>query len=411
MIARFSRSKVRSLVFLVAALSMVISAAAVPTEQVVYNFSKNGSGASVHLVYHSGRLYGASTLGGDIVCSNGCGSVFELAPKQGGGWNYRLLYAFTGGTDGNTPMGAVVFDAAGNLYGAVNQATVNQRGGVFKLTPSATGQWTETTIYSFGSATNDGQNPNSGVTEDAAGNLYGVTLYGGTDGQGIVYQLTPNLNGTWTESILHNFAGRPDAGSPAGEVSFDQAGNLYGTTVFGGTNALGAVYELSPASGGAWTEKVIYSFDGTQGQTPEGPVTLDATGNVFGLTNAGGKYGEGTAFELIPGAGGSWNFSLVHTFGASGDGGFPSNAYLTAGSVDTFYGTTFIGGAIGGGTVFRLKLEAGGQWSEELVHSFGAANDGSAPYGSVTVGPGNALFGGTSYGGTAGTGVIYEVTP
>ncbi len=407
MTRKFLCPRVSFVAFLIATVMTAISASAV-TEQVIYNFSKTASGAAVHLVYHAGRFYGASPSGGNKACFDGCGSVFELAPKVGGGWAYKILYAFNG-NDGWGPQGKIVFDSSGNLYGAATDGGVYGAGVVFELTPTSSGTWTETTIHSFLAGGGDGWEPSSGLTEDASGNLYGVTLYGGTNqGDGTVYKLALSSDGSWSESLLYSFYPRPDGQTPSGEVTFDQAGNLYGTTTYGGSSDLGTVYEISPGSGGVWTESKLYSFDGTYGQTPEGAVALDAEGNVYGDTYAGGYYGDGAVYELL--AGSTWTPSVLSYFGGAGNGSFPVNGYLTAGLPGTYYGTTFTGGAHNGGVVFQMKIQTRGKWAEELVYSFETTNDAYSPVSGVTIGPGNALFGSTGYGGTNNTGAIYEIT-
>jgi uncharacterized repeat protein (TIGR03803 family) len=410
MTTTFSPSRIRALALSIAILSMTIGTCAAATERVIYNFSKTASGGGVHLVYHDGKFYGAAGTGGSSTCSGDCGSIFELAPKVGGGWNYRLLYAFSSFANGYGPEGTVVFDASGNLYAAIYGGTSNGYGGVIKLTPTATGPWTETTIYSFIAGSGDGWRPNSGLTQDAAGNLYGVTINGGTNqGSGTVYKLSPNSNGTWSESLLYSFYPRPDGQYPSGEVTFDAAGNLYGTTVYGGSSDLGTVYEISPGSGGAWTETKLYSFDGTYGETPEGAVSLDADDNVYGDTYAGGYYGQGAVYELV--AGSTWTPSLLHSFEGFSDGAYPVSGYLTGGVPGTYYGTTFVGGVHNGGIVFQMKLQTNGKWAEEIVYSFETTDDAYSPVSGVTIGPSNALFGSTGYGGTNNTGAIYEITP
>jgi uncharacterized repeat protein (TIGR03803 family) len=403
-------AEICTLALTVALILISVASFAAATEQVIFNFPKAGSG-EVTLVYHSGRFYGTSPSGGNMVCSfGGCGSIFELAPNASGTWNYKTLYAFNG-DDGFGPQGRVAFDSLGNLYGATTDGGVYGSGVAFKLTPTSSGQWTETIIHAFPAGTGDGWEPGSGLTQDAAGNLYGTTLDGGTNhGYGTVYKLTMNSDGTWSESLLYSFYPFPDGESPVGDLTFDQAGNLYGTTENGGANGFGMVYKLSPDTDGDWTEALTYSFDGAHGESPTGAVTLDPAGNVFGLTVAGGLRGQGAAYELIQGAGGSWSIILLHSFGGAGDGSRPT-PYLTSTAADTFYGTASAGGANNAGIVFKLKQQPNGQWSENVVYIFSLANGGSDPASGLTVGSLDALFGATDQGGTSGTGVVYKITP
>src|ERR1039458_6939697 len=180
-------------------------------------------------------------------------------------------------------------------------------GTVFELTPQAGGGWTETVIHSFGSGT-DGAGPWAGLIFDAAGNLYSTTKGGGTYNGGTVFELTPQAGGGWTEQVLHSFQGGADGAQPYAGLIFDAAGNLYGTTYFGGAYGYyGTVFDLTPAAGGTWTEKVLYNFSGfPDGINPVGGLIFDGTGNLYGTTYLGGTYGKGTLFELTPAGGGTW---------------------------------------------------------------------------------------------------------
>lgn len=380
---------------------MTSSNAFAGSEQVIYNYSKTGSGAYAELVYHSGRFYGTANEGGNPACAPPCGSIFELAPKASGGWSYRTLYSFVSDNSGSHPYGKVVFDAAGNLYGTASLDPEEKQGVVFKLTPTASGPWTEAIIQTFSTGV-------VGPTMDAAGNLYVVAPAGGTMGRGGVTELTMNSGGTWSQTLLYSFTGKPDGQTPYSALTFDAAGNLYGTTEIGGSHNSGSVYELTPASG-SWTEKLLYSFDKTHGSVPEGPVCLDSAGNIYGVAYEGGAYNEGTVFELRAGKSGSWSILVLHSFNfAAGDGEFP-NFYLTPGPPGVFYGTALDGGAYNRGTLYSVQRGSNGQWSETILYNFGP--NGQWPQSGVTVGPGNALFGATGYGGASGTGVVYEVEP
>jgi uncharacterized repeat protein (TIGR03803 family) len=402
---KFLRSNACAFAISLATSFIAVCTCSAATEQVIYNYPRPNWGVGVELVYFSGRLYGSTPLGGDQACTFGCGSVFELAPKPGGGWNYHVLYAFRNASNGNNPNGKIMFDAFGNLYGGASGGGIEGCGGVFKLTPTATGPWRESMIYSFNGP--DGCTPDGGVIADAVGNLYGTTFYGGLYDSGSAYKLTRNSDGSWSEATLYSFA---DQQNPYSELTMDAAGNLYGNIQNGGTSSHGSVYKLSPISGGGWTETVLFNFDGTNGWTPTGSLSMDSAGNLYGATNAGGANARGTVFELTPNADGTWNEVLLHSFGGEGDGSLPYGG-LTPGGTGTFYGTTFMGGANNGGAVYQLKLGSDGQWSESLIYSFSLVDDGYSPQESVTFGPGNAMFGATSYGGTSDRGVIYEITP
>jgi uncharacterized repeat protein (TIGR03803 family) len=240
----------RAVSIFAAALVLASAASALISKQVILNFTgKSGMTPNSRLVQDSsGRLYGTTIYGGqpgpNCVFVAGCGVVFELAPKAGGGWNYRRLHAFTGGTDGNAPGTSLVLDAAGNLYGVATFGGANAGGLVFKLSRTAGGSWTETVIYAFKLDGVDGVSPTDGLITDAAGNLYGNTGNGGPSGNGTVFKLTPNSDGAWSESVLYGFTAPSDGCAVAGGVVFDKSGNLFGTTTGCGAFGLGNVFEL-----------------------------------------------------------------------------------------------------------------------------------------------------------------------
>jgi uncharacterized repeat protein (TIGR03803 family) len=384
-----------------AVLVLASAASAQVSEQVIFNFTgDNGSGPQSPLIQDaSGRLYGTTVQGGS---TDGFGAVFALAPKTDGSWNYHLLYSFLGGQDGQDPYGRVVFDTAGNLYGTAGTV-------VFKLSPSGGGQWTEMAIHTFSDPT-DGSDILAGLTRDAAGNLYGTAALGGTFGNGMVFELSPNSDGSWTETVLHSFGALPDGALPQAEVILDTAGNVYGTTPQGGTFNQGTVFELSPASGG-WTESVLYSFTGTPGDQgrPESPLWLDPSGNLFGTTM--GACCNGTVFELVRGPGGTWTEKTLHTFRAGKDGFWPIDGGLVPDKAGNLYSTTVGGGSIGYGTVFALRPNSDGSWTERPIYSFASGTDGANPLQGVVFGKGGVLYGTTQGGGSAGLGTVFKITP
>ena len=279
------------------------------TETALYRFGFNGGPDGqqpwASLVFDaSGNLYGTTGEGGSFYV----GTAFELTPNGSGSWTETQIYSFGNGSDGTTPVAGMIFDASGNLYGTTSAGGTYGFGTVFELTPNGSGSWTETVLYNFGPAP-DGQEPLAGLVFDAAGNLYGTTEQGGnlgfpcgTYGCGTVFELTPNGSGGWTETILHRFGYGTDGLQPLyGSLIFDAAGNLYGTTREGGTYSTGTVFELMPNGDGSWTETVLYSFgNGMDGFYPFGSLTFDAAGNLYGTTDAGGTYDLGTVFELTP---------------------------------------------------------------------------------------------------------------
>jgi uncharacterized repeat protein (TIGR03803 family) len=250
-------------------------------------------------------LYGTTFLGG----SYNAGVVFSLSRVSISGWYELVLYPFTGGNDGDGPIGPLMADAAGNLYGTTFNGGAHGAGLVYKLAPNRfSAGWTETVLYVFqgvpyGSSA-DGANPNSGVVFDAAGNLYGTTQFGGNGpgggcGCGTVFKLTPNSHGTWDEAVLYAF-GEGDGADPIGPLVFDPAGDLYVTTN-GTPFNYGEVIKLT-LSGGMWTPTYLYLFDfQPTGLNPSGGVIMDGNGNLYGLTENGGAFGfspGGVAYEL-----------------------------------------------------------------------------------------------------------------
>jgi uncharacterized repeat protein (TIGR03803 family) len=298
---------------------------------------------------------------------------------------------------------------------------------------------TLTTIHSFTGANGDGEYPfpYGRLPFDNNGVLYGTTAGGGTGYNGTVYQLIPPTvqGGAWTENVLYRFAGGADGRQPSMGVVFDQIGNLYGTTQYGGNPQMcgggcGTIFKLSPPTqpGGQWTHTVLYTFQGgADGQYP-GEVLFGANGVLYGTTNSGGanpgvlchsnyriKFGCGTVFEFTPPAenGGAWAKTVLYTFpGFKGDGTGPGSE-ITFDSQGNIYGVTASGTA-GSGTAFQLTPPSttGGAWKETVLHEFTGGSDGGYPAGTVTLGPNGVLYGAASYSGTANaSGLIYRLTP
>ena len=238
-------------------------------------------------------------------------------------------------------------------------------------------------LHSFHNNGSDGANPQAGVVLDAAGNLYGTTYDGGIHNLGTVFELTPNADGGWTEFVLHSFGNGADGQNPTGSLIWDAAGNLYGTTVNGGIHSAGTLFELTPRVGGGWSEKLLHSFGlGTHGQHPYAGVTFDAAGNIYGTTYDGGIHNLGTVFELMPNADGGWSEFVLRNFGNGADGENPT-ASLIWDAAGNLYSTTVNGGIHNLGTLFELLPRVGGGWSEKVLHSFGLGTDGQHPYAGV----------------------------
>src|SRR5580704_868352 len=204
----------------------------------------------------------------------------------------KVLHSFNS-SDGASPDAGLVFDSAGNLYGTTYSGGSHGSGTVFELAPAAGGKWKEKVLYSF-SHSSDGFGPAAALIMDGAGNLYGTAAGGGAHSAGLVFELTPETGGGWTETVLHDFS--PGTAPLSGLVR-DAAGNLYGT---GGAGGIGLVFELLPSSGGSWTAKVLYKFNTTDGFFPQGGLLLGASGNLYGTTEYGGTDSYGTVYELKP---------------------------------------------------------------------------------------------------------------
>ena len=380
----------------------------------------------------------------------------SLVPVASAEWKEKVLYSFQGAPDGAVPTGGVVFDKAGNLYGATDGGGSSscdgpgQCGTVYQLTPPTQkgGAWTETVLYIFkGHAQNDGATPEGGLLIDEAGNLYGTTGYGGSGpclllggavGCGAVYELSPpaKQGDPWTEKVLYSFQGGKDGYVASGDLVFDKAGNLYGATLFGGGKGTtcdslyggqcGTVFKLSPpkTKGGKWTEKVLHRFEGIadgrklgDGANPNGGLILDSKGAIYGTTYIGGyncphnsSQGCGTAFELRPPTtkNGAWVEKVIHRFN-------PVNSYEAwpmAGLIMDKSGRLF--GTTHEDSVFRLapSSKSAGSWTETILYSFkgtGASYALDAPLTFDTTGD---LYT-TSYTGSGGSadGNVFRLRP
>jgi uncharacterized repeat protein (TIGR03803 family) len=394
-------------------------------EKVLHSFQSNGRGGqypTAGLIFDSdGNLYGTTAGGG----AYDYGTVFRVARGANGTWTETVLHSFDF-RHGAYPYSSLVFDAAGNLYGTTlgggdPHCLSAGCGTVFELRPKAGGGFEERVLYRFYNG-KDGLAPYAGVILDATGNLYGTTFYGGADGVGTVFELTPSVGGGWRERVLHNFNnnGKDGYHSAAGLI-MDAAGNLYGTTTQGGTYDSGTVFQLTPTVGGSWTEKVLYSFNNrNDGFSPYAGLVVDAAGNLYGMALYGGAYHEGTVFELMPQADGGWTETVLHDFGDKNDDGALPGASLTFDAVGNLYGPTVGGGTYGYGTVFKLTPRTGGGWSERVLHSFNNnRRDGTDPSVDLIFDSAGNLYGTTYYGGSGtcndgvgmGCGSVFEITP
>jgi len=343
----------------------------------------------------AGNLYGTTFFGGlgtgcDIDVA-GCGLVFKVDP----GGAESVLHVFGGAQDGWNPMAGVILDASGSLYGTTPLGGAHGFGVVFKLDTSGN----EAILHSFARGS-DGANPSAGLTEDSAGNLYGTTQYGGRGcyghGCGTVFRISANGQ----ETILYRFTGF-DGANPLGGVTVDSSGTVYGTTWLGGLYGYGAVFKIDRSG----HLKVLHSFSGgSDGANPMGGVVLDAAGNLYGSTSAGGNSHFGTLF-MIDAAG---RESVLHSFSGGTDGAYPySNLILDA--QRNLYGTASQGGCCGQGTVFEYS-----NGTLIALYGFSAAPnglnpDGQIPMGGLTADSSGNLYGTTSTAGPDGWGTVFEI--
>jgi hypothetical protein len=360
-------------------------------------------------------------------------------------WKERVLHSFQGGLDGALPVGAVVVDKQGNLYGATTAGgssscvSINECGTVYKLAPPAnpSDPWTETVLYVFkGNASSDGTTPAGGIVMDDDGNLFGTTAYGGTgtcyllgtnEGCGTVFELSPPTapGGTWTERVLYSFKGDKDGQLPWGDVTLDQDGNIYGATEYGGgygsCNApyyqhCGTVYKLRRPrkSDGDWAEQVMHSFRGGEdGAGPNGGLLLQGKGVIYGTTrwggtniigcNSSGFTGCGTLYKLErPPDDSLWGLRSIHDFGKSSTDALGPNGGLITDCEGHLYGTSY-------GTVFEFTRQKNGTWSERFLHSTGVGHFGGWSTQMVLRQKNRAIYGLDAEGGTLGGGTIFDI--
>lgn len=288
------------------------------TEHILYTFTGKTDGSDpLGLVMDAeGNLYGTTANGGLENCETGCGAVFKLTPSTSGPWKKTLLHGFHGGLgDGANPNGAMVFDQQGNLYGTAsaggNTTTYDfGSGAVFELKAAAGGVWSYKVIYFFG-GNPDGIGPSGALVFDKQGNLYGATGSGGGTacpdyGCGTIFELMPQVDGTWSESILYRFQGGDDGAFPDAPVVVNPDGNIYAATEAGGHPqtcagfGCGTLEEITPSGSGTWTGNVLVRFGASPGLEPYAGLMIDANGNLYGTAREGGNSGAGLVFEYTP---------------------------------------------------------------------------------------------------------------
>jgi uncharacterized repeat protein (TIGR03803 family) len=408
------------------AVAITNTSSAASSEKAIYEFKNGNDGAHpiAGLVSDkAGNLYG-TTLEGGHSCN--CGTVFELSFLQGKGWTKSTLYEFQGPSDGENPASSLILDSTGNLFGTTSSGGSSNGGTVFQLAPPKQqgGSWTETVLYSFTNYT-DGGFP-SALIMDSLGNLYGENPGRPLQDNGYVFELTPpaTRGGAWIFSDLYDFRGgmKKDGSSPIGGLRQDKAGNLYGTTEFGGSvsddcgiggaQGCGTVFMLKRPTrqGGSWTERVLHVFTNfSDGAQPVGGVTFGRNNSsLYGTTTGGGSQFLGTVFQLTPPVekGNPWTEAVLFSTSNA------PNAVVVFDKLGNLYSTSSGGLVRGSGTVFELSPPAQqvGDWTYSSLYEFNEPWGDYSTSGVILNKSENALYG--AHAGTPGrpdNGIVYKI--
>jgi uncharacterized repeat protein (TIGR03803 family) len=377
------------------------------SEQVLYSFTGGSDGANAAtgmVLDDNGNLYGTTVTGG----TSQCGTVFKLTAQASPPWPETVLHNFGCYTDGKNPHGGVSFDRRGNLDGTTvaggsgGACSSDGCGILFQLTPQ-----TENVLHNF-TAGRDGFGPGGGVVFDPIGNVYGMTPDGGSYSEGTIYEAW-RAGRRWHEKVIHAFTGGTDGGvGSLGLLLRDTAGNLYGVAEIGGAHDAGTVFKLRATSRKRWKLTTLYAFKGQpDGGSPYGGLVADSAGDLYGTTYYGGASGMGSVFELARGAHGRYRERVLYSFQGGSDGSSPTaTLVLESGEL---YGTTSAGGgSCGCGTLFKVDTKSGG---ETVLHAFGNGTDGAYPYYGLTLDASGNFYGATVAGGSFGQGAVYEFAP
>jgi uncharacterized repeat protein (TIGR03803 family) len=399
-------SRIYTNVVLSAGPSKVVSVGGFET--ILYEFQNGTDGSSPLgglLMDAGGNLYGTTQFGG----SASAGTAFELVSNGSGGYTEKVIYTFQGAADGGGPLSALIMGQSGALYGTASQGGSAGYGTVFELSPNGSGNFTESVLYSFKGGT-DGISPGAALIRDANGNLYSTTGGGGAQNSGTVFELAPNGEGGFSESVLYSFQGRPDGAGPTGALLRDLNGNLYGTTTGGGSASAGTVFELKPVGNGNYAESLLYAFTGgADGALPYGSLIVDEGGNLYGTAYNSGDHHNGVVFKLTPIGNGGYTESVLYDFPYFFDGDGPIGS-LIMDAAGNLYGTTDSGGIGESGTVFKLAPNGNGGFSEAVLYGFqGAGTDGFYPNTNLIMDSSGNLFGTAQGGGNVGAGIVFEV--
>lgn len=348
----------------------------------------------------TGSLYGLA--GGGV---NNAGAIFKLTPSRTGNWTESVIYSFL---NSDYPGSNIVFDLSGNLYGTM--AGSGTCGAVYQLVPSSDGSWTQNIVFSFTDGATQGCYPENIIFDPATGSLYG-TAGAGANSSGTVFELTRVAGGGWNFNLVHSFLdSRSDGNTPSGALTLDSSGNLYGTTVYGGSYNAGTVFRFAYGADG-WIESILYNFTGGfNGGAPEAGVIFDRLGNLYGTSYYDGGDDVGNVFKLTP-TKGDWVIHVIHTFTGGPDGSQPAPFNLAIDSAGNLYGTTELGGLYNYGVAYKLAPSTGGKWKETVLHVFTNGIDGGNPDCGFAFDSSGNLYGSTNNGGADGYGVVSEVKP
>jgi uncharacterized repeat protein (TIGR03803 family) len=366
---------------------------------VTQNFLANVDGQSPQSALigdASGAFYGTTYNGG----AYGPGCVYKLTPTSSG-YRETIIHSFGAEPDGWNPMGGLIEDKNGALYGTTRYGGMSQLGTVFKLVPSAHG-YTEKIIYYFQGAS--GSNPRGSLLADASGSFYGTAEYG-PFGDGVDFKLARS-GGGYSYSAIYVFQGGADEALPVGSLIADSASDLYGTT-YGGEYQYGTVYKLTPGVGG-YSESLILSFEGQNGENPLASLAADSSGALYGTTSKGGTAKKGVVFKLTP-EGSTYAESVLHDFTGGADGAHPQDD-IAVDSGGRVFGTTLIGGAHNAGVVFQLT-PSHGSYDFRILHNFAGSPDGANPVAAVIDVGNGVLFGTTTSGGSLRNGTVFRLSP